>query len=250
MTEFDNKRPQIGAMFRGPGPAKYALPGSTGSHNHDFQKRKMPSYIFGLKTTGIKYTASPGPAQYKVPAIVTRNGKEGSAKYGLHDRTKSFEPFMTPGPGSYKPESQRITKQTYAAQYSFGLNLRKAKKDSNPAPNAYSLETMTGNLGNCTSRPGPPCYTLSGRTKINDFTYDFAKTPGPGQSTSVNNVTKRKAPVYSMGSRSYQPGDSTQKPAPNAHSREKVNIIFRKPYEHSFGVRHSVYTAPVVFALE
>lgn len=243
-------RPQIGAMFRGPGPAKYYLPGSTGQNAHDFQKRKAPAYKFGLKTEGQKYTASPGPAQYGVPAFITRHGKEGSAKYTLHTRTKSQEISKTPGVGAYSPESQKITKQRYAPQYSFGLRPPMGKKDANPAPNAYTLEQMTGNLGHCTTRTGPPCYSLSGRTNYCDFMADLAKTRGPAHSTSENNYTRRKAPAYSMGSRSFVPGDNSQKPGPDAHPRERVTITFKKHPSHSFGQRHSEYCAPLIFALD
>ena len=39
----------IAGKLRGPGPAKYKLPGSTGYKNHDGTKKKMPSFSFGKR---------------------------------------------------------------------------------------------------------------------------------------------------------------------------------------------------------
>lgn len=46
----DRHRPRIAAMERGPGPAKYKLPGTTGHTDHLISKRKQPAYSFGTKT--------------------------------------------------------------------------------------------------------------------------------------------------------------------------------------------------------
>jgi len=39
----------IAAKLRGPGPAKYKLPGTTGFKNHDGTKKKMPAFSFGKR---------------------------------------------------------------------------------------------------------------------------------------------------------------------------------------------------------
>lgn len=39
----------IAAKSRGPGPAKYKLPGTTGCKDHDGTKKKMPSFSFGKR---------------------------------------------------------------------------------------------------------------------------------------------------------------------------------------------------------
>ena len=41
--------PVIAAKLKGPGPAKYKLPGTTGCLNHDVTKKKMPAFSFGKR---------------------------------------------------------------------------------------------------------------------------------------------------------------------------------------------------------
>lgn len=93
------KRPQIGAMFRGPGPARYLLRGCTGYYQHDPSKNKAPAYTFGFKSNQFNLeVSSPGPA-YLVPSNVTKTGKEGTPRYSLAGRTYLNGSFKTPAPG-------------------------------------------------------------------------------------------------------------------------------------------------------
>ena len=41
--------PVIAAKLKGPGPAKYKLPGTTGYRDHDVTKKKMPAFSFGKR---------------------------------------------------------------------------------------------------------------------------------------------------------------------------------------------------------
>ena len=48
---------------------------------------------------------------------------------------------------------------------------------------------------------------MTGRSKTGGFSEDLARAPGPGAYQHVRpDVTKRKAPGYSMLGRSYMPG--------------------------------------------
>ena len=79
------------------------------------------------------------------------------------------------------------------------------------------------------------------------FFLDLKKTPGPGTyNTTDPSVYRFRQHVYSMTGRNLQPGDSTQKPGPGAHSPEKVKINRRATASYSFGIRHSDYVAPFV----
>ena len=49
-----------------------------------------------------------------------------------------------------------------------------------------------------------------------------------------------------MLGRNNMPGDGTRKPGPGSHSPERVHINKRKAPQHSFGIRHSNYTAPLI----
>ena len=46
---LDDCGPVIAARLRGPGPAKYKLPGTTGFEKHDATKKKMPAFSFGKR---------------------------------------------------------------------------------------------------------------------------------------------------------------------------------------------------------
>lgn len=88
---------------------------------------------------------------------------------------------------------------------------------------------------------------MTSRAKTGGFSEDLAKTPGPGNYRTVcPSITKRKAPAYSMNSRNFMPGDSTQKPGPGAHSPEKV--VANKPTapRFSLGIRHSEFITPLI----
>ena len=51
------------------------------------------------------------------------------------------------------------------------------------------------------------------------------QTPGPGTyNISSSDGYKKKAPVYSLGSRYLLPGDNTHKPGPGSHCPEKVGF--------------------------
>ena len=96
MAETERRRPMIGAMFRGPGPAAYVLPGSTGYIGHDCTKYKKPAFSFGARTWKNQQLTGPGP-KYKIEDV-TRFGMEGTPKYTLHSRTNLQGKFQTPAP--------------------------------------------------------------------------------------------------------------------------------------------------------
>ena len=79
------------------------------------------------------------------------------------------------------------------------------------------------------------------------FSDDLAKTPGPAGYTAVNPQRyKRSAPQYSLGTRSFLPGDNTQKPGPGTYSPEKVFSPLSKGRGFSMGIRHSDFITPLI----
>lgn len=97
-SETTARRP-IGAMFRGPGPARYLLPGSTGFKIHDPTKYKAPAFSMGARSSKLNDgPMSPGPA-YLIPPRMTRTGADGTPRYTLAGRTRSACTFKTPAPG-------------------------------------------------------------------------------------------------------------------------------------------------------
>lgn len=57
---------------------------------------------------------------------------------------------------------------------------------------------------------------------------------------------KQEPPHYSMIARNEMPGDSTQKPGPGNYSPEKVWLHKQQAPGYSFGIRHSMYEAPLI----
>ena len=49
-----------------------------------------------------------------------------------------------------------------------------------------------------------------------------------------------------MTARNEMPGDSTQKPGPGKYSPEKVWLHKKQSPGYSFGIRHSMYEAPLI----
>ena len=49
-----------------------------------------------------------------------------------------------------------------------------------------------------------------------------------------------------MTARNEMPGDSTQKPGPGKYSPEKVWLHKQQSPGYSFGIRHSMYEAPLI----
>ena len=88
-------------MEKGPGPAKYLLPGSTGFHRHDPTKHAKPAYSFGVRhkqfSTIAATALSPGPIYYICPEM-TRRGKDGTPIYSLTGRPRSINTTCSPAP--------------------------------------------------------------------------------------------------------------------------------------------------------
>eukprot|EP00794_Sanderia_malayensis_P017771 gene17771-19547_t len=246
MSGKQEKRPMIGAMFRGPGPC-YGLPEAIGYQRHDFTKSKAPAYSFGVRGNfKHKDECSPGPA-YFIPEKLTRGGPDGAPKYSLKSRPNVQNSFRTPGPDAYRAESVAPLKERRAPAYSFGSRTRYSQKDNNPSPSQYSLPNLTS--CKVPHKRTMPCFSMTGRSKIGGFHEDLQKTPGPGTyKVTEPKLYKKRHPEYSMGGRCVMPGDTTQKPGPGSHSPEKVYVTKKIAPKFSFGIRHSEFTAPLIFA--
>lgn len=89
---------RIQARCRGPGPAKYLLPGCVGQINHDVRKTIQPAFSFGQRSRASPAGVSPGP-KYMVPTGYTEKGKDGSPAFSLYSRARERNPANVPGPG-------------------------------------------------------------------------------------------------------------------------------------------------------
>ena len=66
-------------------------------------------------------------------------------------------------------------------------------------------------------------FGFNSKPKKGGYDEDLAQAPGPNHyGAHDDNKTRRKAPVPSLSTRTYIPGDPTLKPGPGAYSPEKV----------------------------
>ena len=98
----ESEKPHLSCMERGPGPAKYNLPGTCGLKAHDPRKRSNPAFSFGTKhkqhSTLLASNQSPGPAYFVAPKL-TRSGMEGTPSYSITGRPRCYSVPNIPGPG-------------------------------------------------------------------------------------------------------------------------------------------------------
>lgn len=247
MPQEVQKKPliMIAARERGPGPGRYRLPSTVGCEAHDCTRQVQPAYSFGRLEGRVHFKDwSPGPAYYIDPRI-TRTGMDGTPEYSLLARQKDLNTFKVPSPGLYSPEKVHPQGERHAPQYSISARTKMRRIDPNPAPNQYTLPPIIGSKQ--PNKPAAPAYVMTNRTEIGSYLEDLCKTPGPGKYNATHpNVNKNMAPLYSIRSRSYAPGDTTKKPGPGAHSPEKVVISRVQPPKYSLGIRHSEFTCPLI----
>ena len=153
--------------------------------------------------------------------------------------------FRPPGPGTYDNHRVHPQGERHAPKYSMAERTRYRKRDSNPAANAYSLPQLVG--PKIINKQAHPAYSMTGRSKINGFDEDLARTPGPAKyNVTSPNLYRNKQPLYSMLGRNVMPGDNTRKPGPGAHSPEKVYVNKPRAPVVSMGIRHSEFITPLI----
>ena len=131
--EYTRPRGPIAAMYSSPGPC-YGLPGLVGQEHHDPRSShcRGPAYLFGVRHSGLTSDSSPGPC-YLPDSKTYRNGRDGSPHYSLYARHRHQSAFLTPGPGTYRPEDSAPTaRQPSAPAYSFGVRYQDRSIDSSP----------------------------------------------------------------------------------------------------------------------
>uniref|UniRef100_H2YFT9 Outer dense fiber protein 3 n=1 Tax=Ciona savignyi TaxID=51511 RepID=H2YFT9_CIOSA len=190
---------------------------------------------------------SPGPKYIDEPSCLwftihdARKYRNPAFSFGTRHAT--FTNDCSPGPGYLVPAN--ITKRGTdgTPKYSLYGRHKETTAFKNPGPGTYSPEKSGRS-----AQYSAPSYSLSGRTKGHK-TDISPGTPGPGTYRVIAPwVYKNKGPLYSMTGRNMLPSDATRKPGPGAHSPEKVVINKKQAPQHSFGIRHSEYTAPLIIS--
>ncbi|KAB1251498.1 Outer dense fiber protein 3 [Camelus dromedarius] len=202
------------ALYSSPGP-KYLIPPTMGFVKHTPTKLRAPAYSFRGAPMLLAENCSPGP-RYSVNPKILRTGKDVGPAYSILGRHHT-KTMLTPGPG----------------------------------PAAYMLPVVMG--PHTVGKVSQPSFSIKGRSKLGSFSDDLhkARTPGPAayRQTDVQ-VTKFKAPQYTMAARVEPPGDKTLKPGPGAHSPEKVTMTKPCAPIVTFGIKHSDYMTPLVVDVE
>uniref|UniRef100_A0A0B7AUF4 Uncharacterized protein n=1 Tax=Arion vulgaris TaxID=1028688 RepID=A0A0B7AUF4_9EUPU len=243
----ENTKPRvvIAQMITSPGPA-YPLPTLIGEKAHDPRSvhYKNPAFSFGVRHGKFKDSHGPGPCHFPNPKV-HRDGQEGTPFYSLYSRQKDIRGFRTPGPGAHTVDNAVCATHPQYPAFSFGSRLRHLKADKTPAANCYSLP----NPAVQSAKFQAPSYSLKGRFNLDRYITAISKTPGPGKYSSTDpDIYKKKAPLFSLTSRNFLPGNRDQKPGPGAHMPNKTCTHHLNP-EYSFGIRHTEYMTPLIVDL-
>ncbi|XP_061465851.1 ciliary microtubule associated protein 1A isoform X2 [Rhineura floridana] len=221
-----------------PAPAGF----SDGYVSHIPTKRKAPAYsMYGSKPPPGK-DLIPGP--YHVQSSMTNRGRKSAPSYTMAGRPR-VKVEITPGPASYSPEkSQKIVYKSVPV-HSMSFRTHGARVDSTPGPNTYMIPEVLGPHTVATS--ASPSYSIMGKSKLGRFDEDLHKTPGPAAYKKPDTeIYKKRAPKYSMASRSKLLRGGKITPGPAEYELGKVSLVKSCAPVVTFGIRHSDYTTPVI----
>ncbi|XP_040414096.1 outer dense fiber protein 3-like [Cygnus olor] len=235
-------RGPIMAQFTSPGP-KYSIPGATGFVGHSPTKSRAPAYTCRGTKPPMTGSCGPGP-QYLVEPAITRTGKY--VPPGTHIRgLPKIKTTVTPGPSDYFMETSNKHVFKCPPVQSMAFRHEAVKRDHPPGPGTYTLPRLMG--PNTAYTTASPCYSMKWKSKHDRFDADLSKTPGPAAFPKIEvDAYKRRAPVYTMGAQTKLGGDRTVKPGPADYCTGKVTLIKPRAPETTFGIRHSIYTTPLI----
>ncbi len=101
MTKYATKKKMEELLKRhsGPGPAKYALPGTIGTTTRDPRLRRSPAFSFGQRNEIQCGNCSPGP-KYLIKPNSTPRGVQTTPRFSLYGRPAELRQPLVPGPGN------------------------------------------------------------------------------------------------------------------------------------------------------
>jgi len=241
----------IGAMYSGPGPANYALPGCTGTSGLDVRMKYTPAYTMRPQLTqAFGGPRSPGPGVYAIPSGQFRDGSFKGTEYTMRIKPKDLKGSgEAPGPGKYGAPSPTTTNEKTAPAYTMRPQLNiKAKSNLTPGANNYKLPSLIGGPVTFSGLNGKfhstASWSMTGRSDVGSFANTRFRAPGPGKYAPENNFhkTKLEAPQYTMRARTYQPLSGTSTPGPKYNIRGQTGKGTKAISGGTFGSRHSQYT--------
>ncbi|KAM6107482.1 ciliary microtubule associated protein 1A-like [Phoenicopterus ruber ruber] len=267
---FPRAKPPV-ADSCSPGPRYYVLPSITRNG-----KSVAPAqHICGLPK--IKTEITPGPSEYHFSSPSSRQDKHALLLPWASEEEPSFTASLrfSSALGNYATDkaNKHLYKRAPAQSMAFwhkavrtdqppgepwqaaSLPPRRCSSPRRtptrslpiplPGPGTYTLPRLVG--PNTAYTHASPCYSMTGKRKHNGFAEDLAKTPGPAAFPKVElDIYKKRAPMYTMGTKSSLGGNKTVKPGPADYSLGKVTLIKPQAPAPTFGLRHSLYTASLI----
>ncbi|PKK18793.1 outer dense fiber protein 3-like [Columba livia] len=202
----------ITAQFTSPGP-KYSVHGTMGYINHNPTKVKAPAYTCRGAKAPAEGSCSPGPRYYVEPSM-TRTGKYVAPAYAITGLPR-IKTEITPGPSDYSPEKSNRHVFKCPPEPSMAFRNQGVKTNLSPGPSTYTLPRVLG--PNTAHTPASPCHSMKSRSQRDRYDADLAKLR-----------------------------DKTVKPGPADYRMGRVVLIKPQAPAATFGLRHSMYTTPLI----
>uniref|UniRef100_A0A493SXH5 Outer dense fiber of sperm tails 3 n=2 Tax=Anas platyrhynchos TaxID=8839 RepID=A0A493SXH5_ANAPP len=154
-------------------------------------------------------------------------------------------------PGDYHTEASNKHVFKSVASHSIasiGLHRPPSLPTPRAGPGTYTLPRLMG--PNTAYTTASPCYSMKWKSKHERFNTDLSKesdTPGPAAFPKIEVDTyKRRAPIYTIGAQTKLGGDRTVQLGPADYHTGMVTLIKPQAPETTFGIRHSIYTTPLI----
>lgn len=214
-----------------------------------------PGFSFGarLPSSESRGHVGPGPGAYDITKRTSTGADRPPAYTMTGRRTNELQQAAAaslPGPGSYAPEQHpfpmaprppawKIVGRESAPEKQ-SQKPRSSTANTAPGPGRYVIPSTIGRNSQDTERA--PAYTIGGKLPFNDFTTDYAKTPGPAAyAVPSASRTKDKPPSYSIIGRTSQ--DITQLGPGPAQYNPGIDSVRGRAPKYSFGNRHTPHKA-------
>ncbi|KFP87204.1 Outer dense fiber protein 3, partial [Apaloderma vittatum] len=225
------------AQFTSPKP-KYTIPGTTARLAHYPTKAKALAYTFqGVRPPTTD--GSPGPC-YCIHSSITRNGKYVALVQPIcgHHTMKTK---VTPGPSDYC--TTKADKLLYKCAPAQPLSFQHKDTRFDQAPGkATQGNTCTCSL-QCLLQGMSTAKLLQQARPRQATSLPLLQIPDPAVFPKVDkDIYKKRAPMYSITTKSSLGGDKTARPGPAGYCLGKVSQL-TKPQARTptFGLRHSLY---------
>ncbi|XP_040543447.1 outer dense fiber protein 3-like [Gallus gallus] len=232
----------ISAQFPSPGP-QYSIPGTTGYVGHSPTKARAPAYTFRGTKPPAAGSCGPGPCYFVEPAI-TRNGKYVAPGAQLRGRPAT-KTTVTPGPSDYRTEAANRHVFKCPPVQSMAFRREPLRTDHPPGPGTYTLPRLMG--PNTVYTSASPCYSVRGRSQRGRFDEEPCQDSGScgAPQSACGCLQDQGARVHDGSPTKSWRGQSSEARAGRLQRRPGDADQAQAPAS-TFGIRHSLYTTPLI----